>query len=1549
MALDLTGITNEQEFYTDYYISSELEKDIAPVFARWNGNSPYDAVQQAGRNWAEMRAELEALTDPAARLACQRAWMRQLVAALGYTWEPGLRAGDDGVVVPIAGEVTSASGKPEVWLLETLDPSNELSDPLVLPVMPEQMPTGHDVKWTDEETLEDIVSDRVFTGDEPPRWVLVFHAGQMMLLDRTKWPRRRLLRFHFEKVFTSGDAVRLMTALAARSSVCPRDGNNVLERLDEGSHKHSARVSEDLKYSAREAIERIGREAIYYLQEKNKEKVYGVLSAEELSRECLRYLYRLLFLFYMEARPELGYAPIDSEEYRTGYSLESLRELALAPLETEESRNGYFLHESINRLFDLVYSGFAPRQQMALAAAASATGGRSLVHTFEMKPLQGDLFDDSRLPTLRRVRFRNHVLQQVLELLGYSRKGSALGRGRISYAQLRVNQLGAVYEGMLSYTGFFAETDLYEVKKADTKQVNMLDQAWFVNHEDLQHYAEDEIVYEEDGRARMYPKGTFIYRLNGRNRQKSASYYTPEVLTQCVVKYALKELLQDKTAGEILKLTICEPALGSGAFLNEAVNQLAAEYMKRKQAELDLFLPEAELERECQKVKAYLADNRVFGVDLNPVAIELAEISLWLNTIYAGHTIPWFGGQLAFGNSLIGARRQIFRKEQLIAKERPWLETVPEAVKRGKGRPTDSVYHFLVPDSGMCDYSDKVVKSMCPMEMRRIAEWRKNFREKLDSSEVTTLLRLSDAVDRLWVRHTADLRTVRTQTGNEFPVWPADRRDTAARSGLSNRQRQESWDRALHPTRGPSSAYQRLKFVMDYWCALWFWPIERADLLPTRHEFMLEAGSVLEGLVRAQETIRPTQDEMFAPEQRSLTVADEYGLVDLEELCKGSGRLTLVREIAAKRRFFHWELEFADIFANRGGFDLILGNPPWIKVEWNEGAVMGDVQPQYVLRDFTAPQLAKLRDEALKRHSDLRRQYLDEYAEFEGTQAFLNAKQNYPLLLGSQSNTFKCFITRAWEVASAEGVQGFVHPEGAYDDAKGGLLRSVLYPRLRYHFQYQNEYPLFKDLGDREKFSTNIYSHPRAVGFSHISNLFHPLTVDLCIDHDGFGACDGIKNELNEWNLDGHRSRVIEVDEAALGLFAQLYDQPGTSALQARLPCLHSTELTSVLRRFAAYSRSLVHIASECRATVMWDETNAVKKDHTIRRETRLPLGTGEWVLSGPHLSVGNPLFQTPRARCVQKGDYDLLDLTTLPEDYLPRTNYVPDCKPDVYRERTPGVPWDAEKKVTDYYRLVNREMLSQAGERTFLATIVPKGVGHVNTIFGLAFRFAADLVRFAAGAVSLPIDFRVKTTGMGHANKSLLEQLPLLTGSPALIVRTLLLNCLTSHYADLWRECWDPKFTCSHWAKSDLRLRNDRYACLKPKWSWETPLRTDYERRQALVEIDVIVAIELGLTVEELCTIYRIQFPVLRQYERNTWYDRKGRTVYLDGDQAYGLSTPEWKKKRHLDRIERTFSDDTLPGGKRDRTVVYEAPFDQCNREEDYRTAWAEFERRHL
>lgn len=176
------------------------------------------------------------------------------------------------------------------------------------------------------------------------------------------------------------------------------------------------------------------------------------------------------------------------------------------------------------------------------------------------------------------------------------------------------------------------------------------------------------------------------------------------------------------------------------------------------------------------------------------------------------------------------------------------------------------------------------------------------------------------------------------------------------------------------------------------------------------------------------------------------------------------------------------------------------------------------------------------------------------------------------------------------------------------------------------------------------------------------------------------------------------------------------------------------------------------------------------------------------------------------------------------------------------------------------------------------------------------------------------------------------------------------MLNCLTIHYAELWEECWDEVFPSEHWTKTDPRLDNVRFANLTPKWQRYCALRTDYERRQALVEIDVLAAMALGLTLEELCTIYRIQFPVLRQNEKDTWYDRNGRIVFTcsKGLPGVGFSRPEWNDIKDMTSgtVSRTITDDTLPGGPRERTITFTAPFDRCDREADYATAWAAFEK---
>lgn len=1656
----LVGISNENDFYSHHYLSEIFVGDIRGVLDGWQqkeneareqerterekGGSPvkgyrtpFEALRSYSGEYFRQLNQHKAAKGETKRLSDQRSRWSPVLDALGYELKP-TSVLIDGAELPVLSAYQDTQGQPLLWIVEAHDLSGDDADPLSLPLLASQIATVNEESQKSLKqnahgellTWQDLVSKKVFSAQEPPRWVLLLGNRQCLLLDRTKWAQNRLLRFDIEEILSrkEADTLKATAALLHKDSICPEQGQNLLDNLDESSHKHAFAVSEDLKYALRESIELLGDEAAKQLIEKGfTYEGKSNIDPNQLSLECLRYMYRMLFLFYIEARPELQYAPTDSETYLKGYSLEALRELEMVDLTTEESRNGRYIHDSLQMLFRLVSNGFSGKKTSSrdkkkgerdedLFAEISHS---SLVNSFSIRKLESHLFDNDRMPYLGRVIFRNETLQRIIELMSLSRpgKGKNKRRGRISYAQLGINQLGAVYEALLSYRGFFAKTDLYEVKK-EKEEVNELETGYFVTAEQLVDYKEGEKVFHKDGSLKCHQRGSFIYRMAGRDREKSASYYTPEVLTQSLVKYALKELYKEQIeplestsekADKILTLKVCEPAMGSAAFLNEAINQLAEKYLELKQLAEDKRIPQEQYTRELQRVKMFIADNNVYGVDLNPIAVELAEVSLWLNAISDEAFVPWFGYQLYNGNSLIGARRQVFSTGDLAykkAKDPSWLNIEPKRLGHSDSRKDQEVYHYLLPDNGMADYSDKVVKSLKESEIKTITNWRKEFVKSFTPDEKAQLLRISSKIDELWQEHTVQRRKERDIVTDSLKVWPESEHSEQLSSTHSK-------DALLKKSQHEGSAvYPRLKMVMDYWCALWFWPIDNANDLPSRAEYLGEIEQVLEGYTVTEAVVTEEssgQIAMFSDgsqQTQDLFSTSRGGVVNKDFLYGIFPRLRKVDELAARYKFFHWELEFADIFADNGGFDLILGNPPWLKVEWQEGGIMGDYEPQFVLRKFSASKLNTLREETLLRMPALEQAYFSEYEEASATQNFLNGLVNYPELKGIQTNLYKCFLPQAWRIGAKSAMCGFLHPEGVYDDPKGGKLRSEIYPRLKLHAQFQNQRILFP-IGDRVKYGLNIFRSFKgcSVEFKNIANLFMPKTIELSFLHDGDGKVGGIKNDDGDWDESGHKERILRIDEDRLSLFASLYDSEGTPALEARLPALHSSQLISVLEKFAAQPKRLSNLHGNYLSLEMWHETNA-QKDGTIERQTCHPDHTSSLVLSGPHFYVGTPIYKTPRAICTEKGHFDTVDLQTIPDNYLPRTNYVPACDADEYLRRTPKVPWideadlaawqanganPAEKPeprpVTDYYRLVNRRMFGASSERSLISAIYPKNVANINTAIATAFKDAKVLANFAGFTHSVVYDFYLKSTGKSDLYGSLLETFPFIQNKHVLL-RGLILNCLSDEYSELWKTVWDDSSISDIWAKEDSRLVNNFFQNLTPEWHRDCALRTDYARRQALVEIDVLVAMALGMTLEELKTIYRVQFPVMRQYEADTWYDQTGRIVFtaskglvgvgLDRkfnkkngftttiengvyeNRVQGLGSEDepltdtsvqlgWEDIRELKsgKVYKTYMDDTQPGGPVERTIEYVAPFDKCDRERDYDVVWAEFERR--
>ncbi len=1589
MSSHFIGVENVNEFYGDHYLEAIAASDVNKVADRWKSalseeDLPPKRLGNLHREYFRRREEVTQERDLSRRIAAQEALAAYVLEALGYSAQPTLR-GMGGGHLPVLAEVCRADGSPLVWAIASTAGWGEESATLsrTVPLLQSQrLATLAEREETrpPEGSLEDIVTT-VFDLDEPPRFVLVLSEQELLLCERSKWAEQRLLRFDLSEILgrRDEDTLQLTAALLHRTSLAPAEGPPILDAFDDNSHKHAFAVSEDLKFALRECIELLGNEAVAQLRARH-EKLHTDDRPAELARECMRYMYRLLFLFYVEARPELGWAPLGTEAWAKGYGLDRLREFEQVEFHTEEDRKGTYLHECLSLLFQMVFEGAVPPQQLSLETASESTYG-----IFKLAPLKSHLFDPARTPLLNRVRFPNHVLQQVIEKMSLTRGqgegGRGKRRGRISYATLGISQLGAVYEALLSFRGFFAKEELFELYP-NGEEPGPLEPAWFVTEAQLGEYSDDEKFGKKPDKGgtrpglKRYPPGTFIYRMSGRDRQKSASFYTPQSLTQATVQYTLQEVLFDKdgkerlSADEILELTVLEPAVGSAAFLNEAVDQLAEAYLHRKQRERGERIPHDRYAHEKQRVKMYIADRNVFGIDLNPVAIELAEVSLWLNTIHQGALVPWFGCQLVRGNSLIGARRDVFVKDQVVGANRHWLKSVPKRLRMSEQRPEGSVWHFLLPDEGMAVYGEgtegEPIREQYKEQLEAIGTWRSEVCGPIDGDDHQTLVDLSAAVDRLWQGHVEELRAIRERTTDPLPIYGHEHVKGVI---TTTAQKDEILDKELASTGvKASSPYRRLKLAMDYWCALWFWPIEKASLLPTREQMLADLTLLLDSsLVHELDGTKPGETrDLFAPTRpaaEARKLVEELGFVDVPRLMERNTRLRLVNELAERYGFLHQELEFADVFADRGGFDVILGNPPWVKLQWSEVGILSDMDPAFVLKNLNADAVAKRRATIFDRPG-LRESWTSEHEFASGTQGFLTALQNYPELQQQQPNLFKCFIPRAWRHERPGGAAGFLHPEGVYDDPNAGVFRRAALLRLRRHYQFANALFLFPEVHDQTRFSINVYAAAQeSPRFVHIANLFHPSTIRTSHEHPGQGAVPGIKDDNNNWATAGHRDRIVEIGPDELYLFAQLYDEEGTPGSDARLPALHARTMVPTLRRFADAPRlgnsGLAFFASE-----MLHEARAVR-DQIIRRETRFPERASELVLSGPHFFVGTPLYKTPRRECTNNSHYDVIDLTSIPDDYLPRTNYVRACSREEYEARTPRVPWDVggrRPRLTELYRVAVVNMIGPSGERTHQPALIPPGVAHVHTVNSYSFETEEHVVAVAGSWASLPADFFVKSTGSGHFHPNLGRQLPVIEGAVRELVnaRVLGLSCLTSFYSSLWSEV-ARKNTGDGWGRSDPRLDPGWFSRLGTQWTRDSGLRTDYARRQALVEIDVLVAMGLGMTLEELINIYRAQFPIMRFYERDTWYDQRGRIVFTN---SKGLSTvglarkkdrgsdiPGWEDVRDMrsGTFDVTIEDDTMPGGPIQRTITYEAPFDRCDRETDYALAWAELKRRGL
>ncbi|PPJ29336.1 Eco57I restriction-modification methylase domain-containing protein [Nocardia nova] len=1358
-----------------------------------------------------------------------------------------------------------------------------------------------------------------FRSDTPPAFVVVQGGQWLLLAEAERWAEGRYLAMDLLVVVErrhearGGEIDRAAAIFGYQSLKADADGNIWWTGVLEDSVKHTVGVSKDLREGIRLSIEIIANEVVRRRAERGL--TMDGIDGNELAKHSLRFLYRILFLLYAEASPEMQVLPTGAAEYEEGYGLDRLRELTLTELVSHRAQTGTHLYDSLKKLFDLVDRGHTPTvREHVLDDPAPG---------LEFNPLRADLFSSKATELIDEVGLGNAATQQVLEhlLLTKESKGRKGGdRGFISYAELGINQLGAVYEGLMSYTGFFAEEDLYEVAKDGNPEKG----SWVVPVHRADHLSESDFVRAEDPDTHelkpvIHREGTFVFRLAGRERQQSASYYTPEVLTKFVVSQALEELLTEETTSEqILQLTICEPALGSGAFAIEAVRQLAAEYLKRKQNELNERIEADQYAVELQKVKAHIALHQVYGVDLNATAVELAEISLWLDTMVAGLQAPWFGLHLRRGNSLIGARRAVYTPNELAKKA--WLSTVPTDVPLGESVGA-GIHHFLLPAQGWGAVVDTAeAKTYAPEKREELRLWRNDIRKTPSKDIQKRLASLAKRVEILWEFALRRLTIAESEIRRDLHLWgsdPVEHKPAVTR---------EQIEKALNDEDG---AYRRLRRVMDAWCALWSWPVTGDIPAPDWDQWSGGLEALLGLTPKASKWEKDGQTsiasdlgwfELDLAEHTDWTFAQAKSI---ETAVAEFPWLTVASRIADSQGFHHWELDFAPVF-ERGGFDLQVGNPPWVRPDWDEPAILADFDPWWQLA--RKPSESERANNLQKTLADSRNlaSLLNERTNQAGQTQHLGSGVDRPALAGLRTDVYRCFMEQTWRLTTPAGIVSLIHPESHLTEARANHLRRQTYRRLRRHWQFRNQLKLFREIDNGTEYGVHVYGRDTEVRFLQASTLYHPDVVTRSLQHPGEGPEPGAKDHYGNWDLRPHANRILLVTPRVLSNWAALVDGPGTPAAEARILYPLNRGSAAVLDKLGSQPR-LGDIEFEW--TNGWNETTDRRAGH-FESKSATPQSLDEVILQGPHITVACPTYQQGNPTMRSPKDYTPTDLERISEDFIPRTNYqIARLKSDYFK----AYPhWQAAPS-SEFFRLAWREMCDAGTVRTLHSTLLVPGPTHVGGIASLTTTSSLDLALMAGFTSALPADFLIKVMGVGHVKISTLGKIPHVRNHPLerhLLLRTLRLNCLIRPYAPLWLELYEPDWQQDSWAP-DVGIAyasKPELGAVDPNWTWHTPLRRAADRRQALIEIDAIVAIMLEITAEELLTIYRTQFPVLQKYEREALYDANGR-------QLPTKLASEYRKKGGLSP-----SDLTVDG------ITYEEPIRGVDRERDMQQAHAHF-----
>ncbi len=376
------------------------------------------------------------------------------------------------------------------------------------------------------------------------------------------------------------------------------------------------------------------------LSHEDNQRYFREVEPSELARtlyhESLIYLFRILIVLHAESR---GLLPIDNSAYRE-LSLTSLRAELAESSDNSRRKGSTYLWDRLWKLFDLLECGKNDEK-------------------LTFKPLGGQLFSRDALSTFRQLRLSDAAMTRFLEVLLFTTDDTETldsSRRAIPYDDLDVMQLGTIHETLLYLEPHVASEELVVIRVSSSK----------LKYVPRRHVSDFETRGNEI--VRIIHEGQFYFRNWNGTRKGFGTYYTPRELTIFLVESTLTPLIEGKTPSQILALRILDPAVGSGAFLVAAALFLTKHYLLAKESVNDDEMMVGDAREKELYVRRMIVKHCIYGVDVNPLAVELAKVSLWILTMGKNKSLDFLDDNIRVGNSLLGFVSHLGMDFQILLK-----------------------------------------------------------------------------------------------------------------------------------------------------------------------------------------------------------------------------------------------------------------------------------------------------------------------------------------------------------------------------------------------------------------------------------------------------------------------------------------------------------------------------------------------------------------------------------------------------------------------------------------------------------------------------------------------------------------------------------------------------------------------------------------------------------------------------------------------------------------------------------------------------------------